>query len=175
MLENNINNFVFLPVLTLFLFMQFTFIPQLFFGGIFPDLFLFALIAGSLLYKDSSILYISLFFGLIFDVMSGLQFGLTAISMLFSVFVSSQLGYYFLKELFSVNLFLISFAAVIAHNLLYFALLNVFTNYRFFGETYLLAVVILFNMLYIALLIYPLIFIFSQNKNEKQIHYKEEK
>ena len=99
-----------------------------------------------------------------------------------AIFVSSYLAHYFLKELFSLNLFLISFLGIAVYNILYFILINLNSLQLIFNLTELsrLVVVIVFEVIYTTILIYPFsygmgISIFDlglKNKNERQVLYK---
>jgi len=177
MVNRNINNYIFLPFLLLTLFLQTTFIPQLFSNLIVPNLLLILLIAASFLYKSSEIFYISFFCAFILDMFSDIYFGPIIIGILAAVFISSYLSYYFLKELFSLNLFLISFLGVAVYNILYFILINLgnfqqILNSRGLADLNRLAIVIVFEIIYATILIYPFvsgigISIFDfRNKNE---------
>ncbi|MFZ2970108.1 MAG: rod shape-determining protein MreD [Minisyncoccia bacterium] len=167
MIRKNINNYIFIPALILSMLVQFTFLPQLFFWDIFPNLTLFILISGSFLHKNDLMLYLAFFSGLAFDVFSGQYFGVTMISFLISVFISSYFGYHFLEEIFSLKLLLVSALAVIAYNASFFILMNIFNSYRYLEEAIRFFYVVEFDVLYLAVLIYPLTFLFSYNRNEK--------
>lgn len=177
MIDEKINNYIFLPFLLVVLFLQITFIPQLFFDAVIPNLLLILLIAASFLDRSSGIFYISFFGAVALDIFSDIYFGPIIISVLATIFVSSYLGYYFLKELFSPNLFLISFLGIAVYNILYFILINtgdfgyILSSYNL-ADLNRLAVVIIFEIIYAAILIYPFTFclgisIFDfRNKNE---------
>lgn len=174
MINRSVNNYVFLPFLFLVMFLQITFIPQLFSGLIVPNLLLILLIAVSLSYKSSEIFYISFFCAFLLDIFSDVYFGPIIVSTLVAVFVSSCLAHCFLKKLFSLNLFLISFLGVVIYNILYFILINLNNFQRIYDLTELnrLFIVIIFGIIYTAVLIYPfaygvgiLIFDFK-NRNE---------
>jgi len=170
MINENINNYIFLPLLFLILFLQITLIPQLFAGSIIPNLLLILLIAVSFLYKSSEIFYVSFFCAFILDIFSDVYFGPVIISILAAIFVSSYLGHYFLKKIFSLNLFLISFLGVVVCNVLYFVLINL--NNLYAADLNRLAVVVMFEIIYAAIFIYPFVYcvrisIFNfRNKNE---------
>jgi len=70
MIRKSINNYVFVPGIAVFLCLQMTFIPQMFQQNVVPNLVLVALIAGSLLASDSSVFYVALIAGYIFDIYS---------------------------------------------------------------------------------------------------------
>ncbi len=167
MVRKNINNYIFVPSLVLSLFLQFTFLPQLPLGDFFPDLSFFILIVGSFLYKNDSIFFLAFFVGLLFDVFSGQYFGTTIISILLAVLISSYFSHYFLKEIFSLETFLISSLAVISYNASFFILMNLFNSYKYLGETGRFFNATVFDVLYLAILVYPLISLFSFNRNEK--------
>lgn len=167
MIRKNINNYLFFPSLILSLFLQFTFLPQLLLGDFFPDLTLFILVVGSLLYKNDSILYFAFFAGLLFDVFSGHYFGVTMISLLLSVFLSAYFGHYFLKEMFSFETFLIATLAVVVYNASFFILMNIFNSYGYLEEVNRFFNATVFDVLYLAIFVYPLISLFSYNRNEK--------
>jgi hypothetical protein len=87
------------------------------------------------------------------------------VSFLLTVFISSYFGCYFLKELFSIKLFLISSFAILFYNTSYFILINrgdfdkIIDNYKqlFFIST--------FEMIYAAVLIIPLLLALSYKIN----------
>jgi len=174
MINRSVNNYIFLPFLFLIMFLQITFIPQLFFNSIVPSLLLILLIAASFSYKSAEIFYISFFCAFLLDIFSDIYFGPIIISVLTAVFISSYLAYYFLKEFFSLNLFLISFLGITVYNILYFVLINLGDFQCVYSLTELnrLAVTIVFEIVYTAILIYPFAYgvgisIFDfKNKNE---------
>ena len=182
MTNRNLNNYIFLPFLFLVMFLQITFIPQLFSELIVPSLLLMLLIAASFSCRSSEIFYISFFCAFFLDIFSDVYFGPIIISVLVAVFISSYLAQHFLKELFSLNLFLISFSGIIVYNILYFILINLNNFQLIFDLTELsrLTVMIVFEIVYMAILIYPFsygvgISIFNlglKDKNESQVLYK---
>ena len=165
MLKQNINNYIFIPLLIFFLFLQLTFIPQLFFNMVHPNLVLILLIAASFLSKSTDIFYAVFFCGLILDIFSGIYFGPMLVSFILTIFISSYFSCYFLKELFSARLFLISITAVLFHNISYFILINkgdlskITNNYESLFSIFVL------DMIYAALLIIPLLLILSYKIN----------
>lgn len=164
MIDKRINNNLFIPLLILFLLLQLTFIPQLFSGIIAPDIVLILLLAASFLYKSPDIFYIVFLCGFVMDLFSGLYFGTTIISLLFSVFVSACLGRYFLKETQSLSLLLIVYGTVIVYNAIYFALINIGNPERIFIGLNFMFLVTLSNIVYATLIIYPLIYLISYKK-----------
>ena len=180
MINRNVNNYIFFPFLFLIMFLQVTFISQLFFNLIVPNLLLMLLIAASFSYKSTEIFYVSFFCAFLLDIFSDVYFGPIIISVLTAVFISSYLAHYFLKELFSLNLFLISFLGITVYNVLYFVLINLGNLQQIYNLTELnrLIIVIMFEIIYMAILIYPFAYgvgisIFDfKNKNENQALYK---
>ena len=180
MINRKVNNYIFFPFLFLVMFLQITFVPQLFSDLIVPNLLLILLIAVSFSYKSSEIFYISFFCAFLLDIFSDVYFGPIIVSILVAVFVSSYLAHYFLKKLFSPNLFLISFLGIVVYNILYFILINLGNSQRIYDLTELnrLAIVIVFEIIYMTILIYPFAYgvgisIFDfKNKNENQVLYK---
>ncbi len=164
MINERINNHLFIPLLILFLLLQLTFIPQLFSGIVAPDIVLILLLAASFLYRSPDIFYVVFLCGFALDLFSGLYFGPTIISLLFSVFVSACLGRYFLKEMQSLNLLLIVFGGVIVYNVIYFVLINVGSPERIFIGLNYMFFVTLFNIAYTMLIIYPLMRLISYKK-----------
>lgn len=164
MINKNINNYTFLTLLFLFLFLQLSFIPQLFSGRVVLDLIPVLLIVASFFYRSSDIFYISFFCGFIVDTFSGVGFGFTIISILLSVFISSYLSYYYLKELFSLNMFSISFTAVVVYNVAYFVLMNAGDFNQIMANLSQLLPVIAFETVYTLFLVYPLAYILSYKK-----------
>lgn len=164
MINERINNYSFIPLLVLFLLLQLTFIPQLFYGIVAPDIVLILLLAASFLYKSSDIFYVVFLCGFVLDLFSGLYFRSVIISLLFSVFVSVYFGHYFLKEIQSLNLFLIVSGSVIVYNVIYFVLINIGSPDRIFIGLNYMFFVILFNIAYTILIIYPLMRLISYRK-----------
>lgn len=163
MTGKGINNHIFAFLLFLFFFLQLTFVPQFFSNAIMPNLVLMLLLSASLLFRSSDIFYISFASGFLLDVFSGEKFGVMTAGVTFSVFVSSYLGFYFLKELFSLNLFLIVFAGVITYNIVYFALIN--PNVAMIENNfYQLFTIVLFELIYAFFLSYPLTYALSYKK-----------
>lgn len=180
MINRKTNNYIFLPFLFLFLFLQITFIPQLFSNSIVPNLFLILLIAASFSSQSPDIFYSSFFCAFLLDIFSDVYFGPIIISVLTAVFISSYLAHYFLKEFFSLNLLLISFLGITVYNILYFILINLGDFQQIYNLTELnrLAIIIVFEIIYTAIFIYPFAYgvgisIFNfKNKNENQVLYK---
>ncbi|MEA1937410.1 MAG: hypothetical protein U9N04_04880 [Patescibacteria group bacterium] len=180
MINRKVNNYIFLPVLFLIMFLQITFIPQAFSDLIVPNLILILLIAVSVSSESTDIFYVSFFCAFLLDIFSDLYFGPIIISVLIAVFISSYLAHYFLKKLFSLNLVLISFLGITAYNILYFVLINLDNFQQVYDLTELnrLAVIIIFEIIYTAIFIYPFAYgvgisIFDfKNKNENQVLYK---
>lgn len=164
MINERINNHLFIPLLILFLLLQLTFIPQLFSGIIAPDIVLALLLAASFLYKSPDIFYVVFLCGFAMDLFSGLYFGPTITGLLFSVFFSACLGYYFLKEAQSLGLLLIISGSVIIYNVVYFVMINIGDPSRIFIGLNYVFFVILFNIVYTMLIIYPLIRLISYKK-----------
>jgi len=169
MLKQNINNYIFTTLLILFLFLQLTLIPQIFFNIVQPSLVLMLLIVASFLAKSTNVFYATFFCGFILDIFSGIYFGPLLISFLLTVFISSYLSHHFLKELFSAKLFLISSSAILFYNISYFTLIN-YNNLNKITSNYkTLFSVSITEIIYIAFLIIPLLLIlsFKINNNEK--------
>lgn len=163
MTSKNINSFIFWPLLVFVLFLQLTLIPQLFSNSITPNFLFILLIAASFLDKTTGMLYVSFFCAFVLDIFSDIYFGPLLISFFSGVFISSYLKNYFLKELFSLNLFLISFLGVIVYNVLYFILINLSDFERILNNGDLtnlsrLGFVIAFEIIYAAILICPFVF-----------------
>lgn len=165
MLKQNINNYIFIPLLIFFLFLQLTFIPQLFFNTVHPNLVLMLLIAASFLSKSADIFYAVFFCGLVLDIFSGIYFGPMLVSFLLTIFISSYFSCHFLKELFSMRLFLISVATVLFYNISYFILINKGNFNRIINNYESLFSISVFDMIYAALLIIPLLLILSYKIN----------
>lgn len=164
MITKNINNRIFIPLLILSLFLQFTFIPQLFSGLITPNLALMLLIAASFLYKSADIFYAAFFSGIILDIFAGTNFGSITISILLSIFFSTYLGNSFLKELFSLRSLLILFAAIIFYNIIYFLLINIGNYHLVFANLNYLSLVIVSNLVYSIFFIYPILYSISSRR-----------
>ena len=165
MLQQNINNYIFISLLIFFLFLQLTFVPQLFFNTVQPNLVLILLIAASFLSRSSSIFYAVFFCGFILDIFSGIYFGPMLISFLLTIFVSSYLGCYFLKELFSARLFSISVLTVLFYNISYFILINKVSFNKIINDYESLFFISALDMIYTAFLIVPLLLMLSYKIN----------
>lgn len=165
MLQQNTNNYIFIPLLIFFLFLQLTFIPQLFFNTVHPNLVLMLLIAASFLFKSSSIFYAVFFCGFVLDIFSGIYFGPMLISFLLTIFISSYFSCRFLKEIFSVRLFLISIFTILIYNFSYFILINEGDFNKIMDNYKSLFSISAFDMIYAALLIIPLLLILSYKIN----------
>ena len=165
MLKQNLNNYIFIPFLIFFLFLQLTFIPQLFFDTVHPNLVLILLIAASFLSKSTSIFSVVFLCGFILDLFSGIYFGPMLISFLLTIFISSYFGHHFLKELFSARLFLISAAAVLFYNIFYFTLINKDDFSKIIDNYKTLFSVSISEMIYTAFLIIPFLLILSYKIN----------
>ncbi|MCK4592259.1 rod shape-determining protein MreD [Candidatus Parcubacteria bacterium] len=163
MINGKIRNRIFILLLFVFLFLQVTFIPQLFFDNYIPNIVLALLLAASALNnKSTNIFYAAFFTGFILDIFSGNYFGPVIISILSAIFVSSYLNYYFLKELFSYNLFLISAFAVLAYNVTCIFLINISDFQQIFSNLKQFLLIIIFQIVYTVILIYPLTYILSR-------------
>ena len=165
MLKQNINNYIFIPLLIFFLFLQLTLIPQLFFNAVHPNLILALLIAASFLSGSANIFYVVFFCGFVLDIFSGIYFGPMLISFLLTIFVSSYFGCRFLKELFSVRLFLISAAAVLFYNIAYFILINRGDFNKIINSYEVPFFISAFDIIYTAFLVVPLLFMLSHKIN----------
>ena len=165
MLKQNINNYIFVPLLIFFLFLQLTFIPQLFFDTVHPNLVLILLIAASFLSKSTNVLYPAFFCGFVLDIFSGIYFGPMLISFLSTIFFSSYFGCSFLKELFSTRLFLISIASILFYNSSYFILININSFDEIINNYKALFSISIFEMIYTTLLIVPLLLALSYRIN----------
>ncbi len=173
MINKNIENLIFIPFLFVFLFLQITFVPQLFPDNYAPNIILILLIASSVIdAKSVNVFFISFLVGFILDIFSGNSFGFVTLSILSAIFASSYLSYYFLKELFSRNLIMISVSAVLAYNAAYIFLINIGDFHQIFSNIRQFLFITFFQMIYALILIYPLIYILS-SKNEKRLFYKK--
>lgn len=160
MINEKIRSYLIMTLLVICLFLQVTFIPQFFFGNYIPNIVLLLLLAISVLNnKYLNVFFLAFFSGLILDFFSGSNFGLLCLSLLLAIFVSSYLSHYFLKEIFSYNLFLISCCSVLIYNLIYLFLVNVFYFQQVIANWEQLVLIIVFQMIYTIVLIYPLTYI----------------
>jgi len=165
MLKQNINNYIFATLLIFFLLLQLTFIPQLFFDLVRPNLVLILLIAASFLSKSANVLLVAFFCGFILDIFSGIYFGPMLISFLSTIFISSYFGCRFLKELFSAKTLLISTAAVLFYNIFYFILINKGGFNEIVNNYQALFFISASEMIYTALLVVPFLLILSYKIN----------
>ncbi|MFA6097122.1 MAG: rod shape-determining protein MreD [Candidatus Paceibacterota bacterium] len=167
MIRKNINNYVFVIGVIAFLFLQMTFIPQMFRQNMVPNLVLIALIAGSLLASDGSVLYAAFFAGYIFDIYSGKYFGAVMMSFVIAVFSVSYMNHYFLKEAFSLSVLFSAILSVILYHVSYYSVTYVLNSYTPAVEAGSLAMIAASDILLLAVMLYLLIYIFSYNRNEK--------
>lgn len=167
MIRKNINNYVFGLGIIISLFLQTTFVPHIFRQSMVPNLILIALIAGSLFVRDDGVLYVAIFAGYILDIYSGKYFGAGMISLIVAVFSASYMNHYFLKEAFSLNALLSAVLSVILYYISYYSITYVLNSYRPAIETGLLVMAAALDILLLAVTLYPLIYIFSYNRNEK--------
>ncbi len=173
MINENVENLIFIPLLFIFLFLQITFIPQLFPENCAPNIILILLIAAAVIdAKSANIFFVSFFVGFIMDIFSGDSFGFITLGVLSAIFVSSYLSYYFLKELFSRNLIMISVSAVLAYNAAYIFLISIGDFYQTFSNIRQFLFIIFFQIIYALILIYPLTYILL-SKNEKRLFHKK--
>jgi len=169
MITGKIRNYAF--ILFLFVFLQVTFIPQFFPDNYIPNIVLILLLAISALdSKSINIFYAAFAAGFVLDLFSGNYFGPLVVSILFAIFISSYLNYYFLKELFSYKFFLIFSFTVLVYNLSYILLTNISELSLILSSLKQFLVIVVFQMIYTVILIYPLIHILTRKNfqiNEK--------
>ena len=165
MIDGKIRNYTF--ILFLFVFLQVTFIPQFFFDNYIPNIVLILLLAISAFdNKSANIFYAAFAAGFVLDLFSGNYFGPLVVSILFAIFISSYLNYYFLKELFSYKFFLISSFAVFIYNLSYIFLINISELSLIFSSLKQFLIIIVFQMIYTVILIYPLACILTRKTSK---------
>ena len=169
MIAGKIRNYTF--ILFLFVFLQVTFIPQFFFNNYIPNIVLVLLLAISAFdSKSTNLFYAAFAAGFVLDLFSGNYFGPLVVSILFAIFVSSYLNYYFLKELFSYKFFLIVSFSVFVYNLSYIFLINISELSLIFSSLKQFLIIIVFQIIYTVILIYPLTCILTRKNfqiNEK--------
>ncbi|MEA2098178.1 MAG: hypothetical protein U9P70_03850 [Patescibacteria group bacterium] len=159
MIDRKIKNYTF--ILFLFVFLQVTFIPQFFSSNYIPNVVLVLLLVISAFNgKSTNIFYIAFATGFVLDLFSGNCFGPLIISVLFAIFISSYLNYYFLKKIFSYKFFLISSFAVFVYNVSYIFLINISELSLIFSNLKQFLIIIVFQIIYTVILIYPLAYIF---------------
>ncbi|MDF1498473.1 MAG: rod shape-determining protein MreD [Patescibacteria group bacterium] len=167
MINGKIKNYIFIPLLIVFLILQITFIPQYFPDNFIPNIVLMLLLAGSVINnKSSNIFYFAFFCGFIFDVFSGGYFGTALVIILISVFVSYYLSHILLKELFSYNLLLISTFSILVYNIISIFLVSINDFQQVFYNAEQFFFIIIFQIVCMLVLIYPLTYIIF-SKNEK--------
>ncbi len=167
MINRKIKNYTFILFLFTFLFLQITFIPQFFAGNHIPNIILALLLAFSALdSKSANIFYPAFLAGFILDIFSGNCFGSVIVSILVAIFISSYLNHYFLKELFSYNLFFISSFSILVYNVVYIFLINTSDFQQIFLNAKQFLLIIVFQIIYTMIMIYPLTYILLR-KDEK--------
>jgi len=167
MIRNNINNYVFIFAVIASFFLQTTFIPQVFPQNMMPDLVLVVLISGSFLASDDSALYAAFAIGYLVDIYSGKYFGAVMISYVVAAFFALYASYYLLKEVFSIGALLSAVLSVVLYNAAYYLITYSMNSYKPVFEIGNLITATTSDTLLLLILFYPLIFIFSYNRNEK--------
>lgn len=167
MIRKSINSYVFGLGIIMSLFLQMTFIPQMFQWGIVPNFLLIALIAGSFLASDGSVLYAAILSGYAIDIYSGRYFGASLIGFMVAVFFALYMNHYFLKEAFSLGVLLSAIFSVILYFISYYSIAYVLNSNSSAIETGSLVMAAASDILLLAAIFYPLVYIFSYNRNEK--------
>lgn len=167
MIRKSINNYVFISGMIISLFLQITFIPHVFSQGIVPNLVLISLIAGAFLARDGSIFYVALFAGYSLDLYSGKYFGAAISSFIITVFFAMYINHYFLKEAFSLDVLLSAAFSVILYYVSYYSITYGLNSNKPLIDAGSLAMSAVSDILILAVIFYPLIYIFSYNRNEK--------
>jgi len=167
MIRKNINSYVFASGIVVSLFLQMTFIPHMFQQSIVPNLLLIALIAGSFLASDGSVLYAAILSGYVIDIYSGKYFGASLIGFMIAVFFATYMNHYFLKEALSLSVLLTAIFSVILYYISYYFIAYLLNSYGPAIETGSLVMAAASDILLLVVVFYPLIHIFSYNRNEK--------
>ena len=163
-MKDRIKYHIFLPLIFLAFFLETAFLPSLLWRSYLPHLVLVVLVASVFLSVSSDFLYTAFFFGFLFDVYSGADFGLFTLSVVFSA-----IGAYLLKEKFLQEESLIKVAGLgavvmIFYNLIYLGLLFlVFGTGEALNPEFIWKEM-LFDSVYAVILVFPVMRLISKRK-----------
>lgn len=163
-MKDRIKYHIFLPLIFLAFFLETAFLPSLLWSSYLPHLVFIVLVASVFLSLSSDFLFTAFFFGFLFDVYSGADFGLFTLSVVFSAIVAYLLKEKFLQEESLIKVFGLSVAVIIFYDLLYLGLLFLVFGA---GETFGLAFVwkkILFDSVSSVILVFPIMHLISNGK-----------
>lgn len=163
----SLNYYLFLPGIVLSLILQFTFIPQILPESLVFNAALLVIIAASFLSTDSNLLYAAFFTGYVIDIFSGKYFGAVIMSFLITAVIALYISRYLIKELHLPVMVLYSVLLVMAYNISYFAISYLMNSYVPAIDISDVVSAIMADALFLVITIYPMIFLFSLNKNEK--------
>lgn len=165
MTKRSINYFIFFPGVIFSFFLQITFIPAVLPENLAPNLLLAALIAGAYFSQEDGILYAAFMAGYAMDINSGKYFGAIMISLVISVFAMMSAKHYILKNHFNLYAIMAGMACATIFNISYYFLTYIINSRMPLYETSAMVVSSMSDMALVAILFYPLVFIFSHHGN----------
>lgn len=163
-MKDRIKYHIFLPLIFLAFFLETAFLPSLLWNSYLPHLVLIVLVASVFLSSSSDFLFTAFFFGFLFDIYSGADFGPFTVSMVFSAIGGYLLKEKFLQEESLIKVAGLGVAVMIFYDLLYLGLLFLVFGA---GEAFNPAFVwkkMLFDSISSVILVFPLMHLISNGK-----------
>jgi rod shape-determining protein MreD len=163
-MKDRINYYIFLPLIFAAFFLETSFFAPLL-GGLFqPQLVFMFLLAAVFLSASSDFLYLAFLFGFLFDICFGAEFGIYTISLVGVSVLSSLLKDKLIKEESFGKVAKASVIAALSYNLFLFSLFSfLFGAEKIFDPAF-LGKKVLFDSVYAAILVYPMMRIISKGK-----------
>lgn len=163
-MKDRIKYHIFLPLIFLAFFLETAFLPSLLWSSYLPHLVLIVLVASVFLSLSSDFLFTAFFFGFLFDVYSGADFGLFTLSMVFSAIGAYLLKEKFLQEESLIKAVGLSVMVIIFYDLLYLGLLFlVFGTGEAFDPEFIWKKM-LFDSISSVILVFPVMRLISNGK-----------
>ncbi|MFA7169934.1 MAG: rod shape-determining protein MreD [Candidatus Paceibacterota bacterium] len=163
-MQDKINYYIFLPIIFFLFFLETTFVAQIFYGNFPPSLVLIFLFAAALLTRSSDFLYVVFVFGFLFDIFSGINFGIFTLSFVLACIILCYLKAKFLKEESFIKIAALAISGALIYNLIYFFLLIVIFNTDASFELNFVGKKIIFDLVYAAVLTYPVMWLISKKR-----------
>ncbi len=162
-MEDKINYYILLPVVFLLFFVQTTFLAQVFWGFFTPNFVFIFLLSAALLSYSTDLFYAILFFGFLFDLFSGKDFGIYTLSFFFACAAAYYLKFKVLKEKNFIKVAAVSALAMLIYNVVYFTLLFLVfsTGFSFSGFVF---KKVLFDLIHASVLTYPIMYLISKKE-----------
>lgn len=162
-MEDKINYYILLPVVFLLFFIQTTFIAQVFWGFFTPNFVFIFLLSAALLSYSTDLFYAILFFGFLFDLFSGRDFGIYMLSFFFACAVAYYLKSKVLKEKNFIKVAAVSALAMLIYNAAHFTLLFLVYD-AVLPSSGLVFKKVLFDLIYASVLTYPIMYLISKKE-----------